>query len=1045
MRLHKWLVRGLVFSALISMAGAVLLYQRWTDPTIVRQQVIAALQWQFPGADVSLEAARLRLLGGILLTELHLLRHDDLSRTDITYIPSAIIYHDKQQLLDGVLALRKVELHRPRLRLIRESDGRWNVEGLARPGDSTAPLPTVVIHEGTILLEDRRAEPPLPPLEISGVQATMINDPVPTIRFEGTGVSNQLGRIQLKGVWQRETGTMTLSLQVADTQINPALVQRLAPFLPPGQLDGLELKGLADFQLELAGRLAELSSLDYDLACQLRQGFCRHPRLPLPLDQLAVKAHCHNGRLTIENATARSADTKVSAQGVMSLPDWDQTLEASLTVDNLYVNDELNSRLPDEMKALYNQFRPAGRLALQFDLEKTNGRWLQKKCVLKPQQMEVRFADFPYPVPGVTGTLDADLLTSSVKVNLASAVLPVTLTGLWQGIGPDALVDLYLRANQVPLDEKLLQALPNSVRDLARSFHARGWGDVQARITHAPGTRDFCNTYQARFYDTAMCWDQFRYPLENVSGNLDIFPDHVEFQNFRGQHHGGIVNVSGKTIPWVYGKQKNLTRLMLEISGQNIGIDTDLRQALNGVPNLAKAWDTMVPSGRLGFQARIDQVPDLPQDLEIGVTVKGCKVEPAFFRYPLSDVSGKFRFRHNRLEVTDVEAKHQDSRLAIGKATVDLAPEGGYYANLENVRGSPIYPDDGLIEALPPSLQRVFTALNLKDPIHVQTQLIIAQSEEPGGRPDVYWNGKGRLADASLQAGVTLEHVTGEVGCVGRFDGQRLHGVNASVFFSRATVFRQSLEKLHGNLIIKKETPDVLALNLEVPAFGGDISGEARLDLNSTLRYEMNLTASQLDLHELGRHNLQNRADLKGKASARLHLTGQGTSLNTLAGDGTFQVAPGAKLYNLPFLLDLLKFLGLRWPDSTAFEEAFASYSIHGNRLSINRMELWGSAVSLTGQGDVNLDGTDVKLDFYPSWARVDQLLPSGLKDIPPWFSKNLLKIEVRGKISDKANDLKFHKRLLPAVVEPLMQIHDHIAGVQHDTAKPDDAMVDRK
>src|ERR1051325_3509815 len=102
MRLRKWLVRGLVFGVLFGMALAVLIYQRWTDPAAVRQQVVAALEQQFPGADVALESARLRLLGGILLTELRMVRRDDLTRADFLYIPSAVIYHDKEQLLDGV-------------------------------------------------------------------------------------------------------------------------------------------------------------------------------------------------------------------------------------------------------------------------------------------------------------------------------------------------------------------------------------------------------------------------------------------------------------------------------------------------------------------------------------------------------------------------------------------------------------------------------------------------------------------------------------------------------------------------------------------------------------------------------------------------------------------------------------------------------------------------------------------------------------------------------------------------------------------------------
>ena len=51
---RKWIVRGLVFSILIGVAGALWIYQRWTNPTAVRQQVINKLHALFPGATVTL-------------------------------------------------------------------------------------------------------------------------------------------------------------------------------------------------------------------------------------------------------------------------------------------------------------------------------------------------------------------------------------------------------------------------------------------------------------------------------------------------------------------------------------------------------------------------------------------------------------------------------------------------------------------------------------------------------------------------------------------------------------------------------------------------------------------------------------------------------------------------------------------------------------------------------------------------------------------------------------------------------------------------------
>ena len=51
---RKWLVRGLVFAVVSGLAAAGWLYQRWTNPSAVRRQVLAKLGTHFVGAQVSL-------------------------------------------------------------------------------------------------------------------------------------------------------------------------------------------------------------------------------------------------------------------------------------------------------------------------------------------------------------------------------------------------------------------------------------------------------------------------------------------------------------------------------------------------------------------------------------------------------------------------------------------------------------------------------------------------------------------------------------------------------------------------------------------------------------------------------------------------------------------------------------------------------------------------------------------------------------------------------------------------------------------------------
>src|SRR5579885_2749818 len=162
---RKWLVRGLVFSLVALSAGAALLYQRLTNPAAARQQVLDQLGKRFVGARIRLDSARFRLFGGIHVNDLRMCRRDDLDKADFLSIPEAVIHLDKEQLLDGKPVVRKVELHRPRLRIVRDREGRWNLAGILGPVDLRERLPTLVIQHGTAV-EDRGAQPGTPPVEI---------------------------------------------------------------------------------------------------------------------------------------------------------------------------------------------------------------------------------------------------------------------------------------------------------------------------------------------------------------------------------------------------------------------------------------------------------------------------------------------------------------------------------------------------------------------------------------------------------------------------------------------------------------------------------------------------------------------------------------------------------------------------------------------------------------------------------------------------------------------------------------------------------------
>jgi hypothetical protein len=1050
---RKWLVRGLVFGIVGAVACAGLLYQRWTNPIAIRQQVLDKLRELFPGATVTLDSAHLELLGGIRFSELYLVRRDDPDRTEIAYVPSGVLYHNKEEVLDGKLSFRKIVLERLRLRVARNREGHWNLAGIAAPTAPGKPLPTVVVHQATLVIEDQLpttgpkkgsdAAAEQVSLEIHNAALRLLNDPLSTVLIEGTGISDTVGALELHAAWQRDSHELSLQAKALGIPLAPVF-GRLAPYCNDGPLGGLQIAGKADIETEIVYRPQYPRPLAYDVRCQLNQVTLKHPQLPLPLANLDASLRCTNGALTVERLTARAGPAAVELHGSTVLPDVAQEVEGALTIKHLAVCEELCNRLPDDFQKLYQMFQPRGPVTVNLQGTRHGGRWEQMHCVLEPESVGVCYNRFPYPLDGLAGIIDCDLLKKVHNINLSAYAgkQPVHLRGTWAGSGKDADVRLEIQADGIVIDDRLLSVLPKKPVDLqklAQSFHPRGRGDIRAVVRHAPGSATFANEYQVQFHDAALRWSEFPYPLEGVSGLLEVHPDYWEFSRFQGSHNGATVRVHGRSYPGRLtsapitlpslpggggrgqseGGAGQEVPMAIVIEGENVNLDADLRAALEveRVRSLGKAWDTFAPAGRMNFAAHIDRSPGQSQDLDVAVDVHGCEVEPRFFRYALSDLSGHFRFAHNRLTVSKVSARHNGSRIRLGEGTVDLAPgSSGFHADLADLEAYPLFPEADLLQAVPSELKSFLEALKLQDPVVLKTRLVVSQDGESVSPPMIYWDGQLWLRDARLQTGVELEHVTGTAACRGCYDGRRLQGLSGNVLLDQASCFKQPFRNVHAQVLIANKAPDVLILGLKAPLYGGEISGEGRMELGySTLRYELNLTASQIALEEFGAQNLGPEPKLSGQAQGRLFLSGRGSGLDSLEGQGQIDV-PDGKLIRLPFLLELLKFLNLRWPDRTAFQELHAAFGIHGKRVTLDQLNLLGNPVSLSGNGGVNLDGTDLQMNFYPTWGRSEQLLPPVVRTVPATISKNLLQIEVRGKVGSQPGDLQFTKKLVPAL-----------------------------
>ena len=129
----------------------------------------------------------------------------------------------------------------------------------------------------------------------------------------------------------------------------------------------------------------------------------------------------------------------------------------------------------------------------------------------------------------------------------------------------------------------------------------------------------------------------------------------------------------------------------------SIPLDRDFEQVLASrtrlaEPPLRNAWGMLALQGRLNFEAIVVNRPDQPQDIDVAVDVRGCTMQPEFFRYSMSDVNARVRYAQGRVYVRDANAKHGACRLGLEEATVELKPGGGFRAWFKGIRGRAPFP-----------------------------------------------------------------------------------------------------------------------------------------------------------------------------------------------------------------------------------------------------------------------------------------------------------------------------------------------------------------
>lgn len=338
---------------------------------------------------------------------------------------------------------------------------------------------------------------------------------------------------------------------------------------------------------------------------------------------------------------------------------------------------------------------------------------LQWKLAGQLSDGQITHAALPTPLFGLLGkfTLDAEQLTVP-EFSAKNGVSDLQATVVATRAGG---LNLLVRCQSLPLDEPLIERLPESLRRQVRTLSLTGIVSGQFQYQRAPdGTHQI--DAEGSLKQGTVQHEKFPYLVREAMGTLSWHHDLLQLQG-KGMAGTRPVQVWG-TIhhPGPIGDA------VFDISVNDVLMDDAVRQALPA--SLLRVVNDLKFEGRGDVRVRLMRPPgpDQKYDTYLLANVREAQVQCHAFPLPISKLSGRLRWHdaEHLVSFEELRGEHDGATLT-GAGTYRLGPSPGQLTL--NVDASNAAFDRALYAALPSTLQELWSNFSPQGRFDVSTQI----------------------------------------------------------------------------------------------------------------------------------------------------------------------------------------------------------------------------------------------------------------------------------------------------------------------------------
>jgi hypothetical protein len=277
----------------------------------------------------------------------------------------------------------------------------------------------------------------------------------------------------------------------------------------------------------------------------------------------------------LKNLTGRHGETELAFGGWAEGTGEQWRYSLQIASDNMALDEDLYKALTPAEQKLWSAFAPTGFAAINYSRSQTSSKDVRSDLAVRLIDVEGGYAGFAYPLKNIRGML----LFSANDIVFSDVVSEwegrrITINGkavLGQGERPR--YDFVIKAENVPIDKMLEDALPAAQKEFYNQFEMAGRFDATIKVFNPEGkekgpfdgsTTPTAGLTQGRETFTAEIFPKngtlkakaLPIVISDLTGKIVFQPAEVNIGNLMGRYGTGVVALWGQV--WRAGEEKEL-------------------------------------------------------------------------------------------------------------------------------------------------------------------------------------------------------------------------------------------------------------------------------------------------------------------------------------------------------------------------------------------------------------------------------------------------------------------------------------------------------